>query len=89
MKYSITLINNLTKEEYQYIDLIDNNNGIFSLYYSFEIDVSNLIDGEYTLYLYDEDNTLIQTELVQIGDYINKNTSSTYNNNKKYVTYNG
>lgn len=89
MKYSITLINNLTKEEYQYIDLIDNNNGIFSLYYSFEIDVSNLIDGEYTLYLYDEDNTLIQTELVQIGDYINKNTSYTYNNNKKYVTYNG
>lgn len=88
MKYSITLINNLTKEEYQYIDLIDNNNGIFSLYYSFEIDVSNLIDGEYTLYLYDEDNTLMQTELVQIGDYVNKHNTS-YNNNKKYVTYNG
>ena len=88
MKYSITLINNLTKEEYQYIDLIDNNNGIFSLYYSFEIDVSNLIDGEYTLYLYDEDNTLIQTELVQIGDYVNKHNTS-YNKNNKYVTYNG
>lgn len=89
MKYNISLINNLTKEEYNYFDLIDENDNVFpSLYYQFNLDVSELIDGEYTLYLFTEDGELITTELVQIGDYVNKH-NTTYNKNNKYVTYNG
>ena len=68
--------------------LIDDNYNKLSLYYQFNIDVSELIDGEYTLYLFTEDGELITTELVQIGDYVNKH-NTTYNKNNKYVTYNG
>lgn len=88
MKYNISLINNLTKEDYNYMYLIDDNYNKLSLYYQFNIDVSKLIDGEYTLYLFTEDNELITTELVQIGDYVSKHNTS-YNKNNKYVTYNG
>ena len=86
MKYNITLINNLTKKEYVYNDVEDNTND--SIYFNFNIDTTCLIDGEYTLYLYTENNQLITTELVQIGDYVNKHSTS-YNKNDKYVTYNG
>ena len=86
MKYNITLINNLTKKEYVYNDVEDNTND--SIYFNFSIDTTCLIDGEYTLYLYTENNQLITTELVQIGDYVNKHSTS-YNKNDKYVTYNG
>lgn len=88
MKYVIILINNLTKEEHYYFDLIDEYDNVLSLYYQFYIDVSELIDGEYTLYLFTENGELITTELVQIGDYVSKH-NTTYNKNNKYVTYNG
>lgn len=87
MKYNITLINNLTKKEYVYNDVEDNTND--SIYFNFNIDTTALIDGEYTLYLYTADSQLITTELVQIGDYVSKHNTSSYNKNDKYVTYNG
>lgn len=57
------------------------------IYWEFEIDTSRLIDGEYQLKLYSDNNQIIYTDLVKIGLY--KPTKISYQVNKKYKTYNG
>lgn len=57
------------------------------IYWEFEIDTSHLIDGEYQLKLYNDNNQIIYTDLVKIGEY--KPTKINYQVNKKYKTYNG
>lgn len=84
--YKIILINNLSKQEYKYTDIYNIGN-IDSIYYSFNIDVSNLIDGEYTLKLFDNQDNYITSEIVRIGEYTN--TNKQYNNITKYNVYNG
>lgn len=57
------------------------------LYYEFLLDTSALVEGEYTLHLYDDDNRLLATTMVQIGNY--QPSKVQYNVEKKYITYNG
>lgn len=68
--YKIEIENNVTHQKYTYDNVEDKNNGK-KLFYNFNIDTSNLDDGEYTLSLYDGNN-LINTELLKIGDFNNK-----------------
>lgn len=82
----VKLINNTTKEEYEINELKDNLKSNF--FYSFNIQLpENMLDGEYTYYLFDGDKETARG-LVQIGDYERKTIQ--HNNEKKgYVTYNG
>lgn len=68
--YKIEIENNVTHQKYTYDNVEDKNNGK-KLFYNFNLDTSNLDDGEYTLSLYDG-NSLINTELLKIGDFNNK-----------------
>ena len=68
--YKIEIENNVTHQKYTYDNVEDKNNGK-KLFYNFSVDTSNLDDGEYTLSLYDG-NSLINTELLKIGDFNNK-----------------
>lgn len=68
--YKIEIENNVTHQKYTYDNVEDKNNGK-KLFYNFNIDTSNLDDGEYTLSLYDGNN-LITYELLKIGDFNNK-----------------
>lgn len=68
--YKIEIENNVTHQKYTYDNVEDKNNGK-KLFYNFNLDTSNLDDGEYTLSLYDGNN-LINTELLKIGDFNNK-----------------
>lgn len=68
--YKIEIENNVTHQKYTYDNVEDKNNGK-KLFYNFNIDTSNLDDGEYTLSLYDGNN-LITSDLLKIGDFNNK-----------------
>jgi hypothetical protein len=46
------------------------------------LDVSNLEDGEYTLFLLNNVNEVVTKELVKIGDYTNE-----YKKEKKFIQY--
>lgn len=65
--YKITLENKKTKEVINYNDVADLNNGE-KLFYKFQLNVSQLEDGEYTLSLYEDDN-LILTDTLCVGDF--------------------
>lgn len=62
----LKLENTTTHQIYEY-EVKDMNNGE-KLYFRFDIDTSNLVDGEYILSLYDG-KKLITTDLLKIGDY--------------------
>ena len=51
----------------RYYGEVEIKNGV--IYIETEIDVSNLADGEYKLYLYNDSNELITTDLLRLGDY--------------------
>ena len=53
------------------------------IYIETELDVSDLEDGEYTLFLINDSNELVTRELVRIGDYQIKE----YKVEKKYTQY--
>lgn len=84
MRLSIT--NNTTKRVI-YDEIVEDLGGNRN-FYKFSINLpSDVEDGEYTYDLYNE-NELIATGLIQVGDYKNDNFS--YKNNKKeYISYNG
>ena len=66
----LKLENTTTHQTYEY-EVKDMNNGE-KLYFRFDIDTSNLVDGEYALKLYDGDK-IIATDILKIGDF-NTNT---------------
>lgn len=53
------------------------------LYKAIELDLTKLMDGEYTLTLYSNTNELLAKELLRIGDYQIKQ----YKMEKKYKQY--
>jgi hypothetical protein len=77
----ITLRNNTTN----YIKYFDNVNVIGSnpLHQLINLNTTDLIDGEYTLELYDDTNNILITELLVIG----KKKIKEYNTNKKFTQY--
>ena len=85
----ITLFNRFTKETIELSDLDNVSDNDF--FYVFEgIDLSDIIDGEYILTLYNDDNVAIETMLAVCGDYQKEiNSYQNQNNERKvYERYN-
>lgn len=76
----IILENNTTHFQRYYPEVKDKWGKI---YIETELDVSDLEDGEYTLFLFNDSNELVTKELVRIGDYQIKE----YKVEKKYTQY--
>lgn len=81
----IVLTNNTTNFSRIYMDVEDTSNN--PLFYCFEIDTEGLVDGEYLLKLYDDNNYEVTSNILKIGDFTSNKI--TYNIEKKYKTYNG
>lgn len=81
----IKLTHNTTNFSRIYMDVEDTSNN--PLFYEFELDTNGLVDGEYILILYDDNNYEVTSNILKIGDF--NNTKQTYNIEKKYKTYNG
>lgn len=75
----ILIENNVTHFK-RYYDNIDINTK--DIYSNFVIDTEMLEDGEYTLFIFNNNNELLRKELVKIGEYKTK-----YNNTKKFISY--
>ena len=85
----LELTSNLTKIT-KILDNIEDKN-ISGLFYSFDISLDGSYkDGEYTYRLIDEEK-VVATGLLQIGDYErDMNINTEYDNNKKdIIVYNG
>lgn len=91
MHFSIKLVNNLTKYEFSLQDLEDKETS--RLFYTFDITLpEGLVDGEYAYTLYDENNVVLATGLLQVGDYKPDNKTyeqNTIKENNGYITYGG
>lgn len=83
---TLKLKNNLDKNIYSF-DVNDKSESC--MYYVFDIELpSGISDGEYTYELYDLNDEVVATGLMQIGDYVAEHT--TYNNeNQEYIVYGG
>lgn len=85
----LELTNNLTKITKILDNIEDKNNS--GLFYSFDISLDGSYeDGEYTYRLIDEEK-VVATGLLQIGDYeMDMSINTEYDNNKKdIIVYNG
>ena len=65
--YKLELVNKKTKEVTTFDDIVDLNYG-GKLFFNFEIDATQLADGEYALSLY-ENGELILTDTLCVGDF--------------------
>ena len=65
--YKIELVNKNTQEIHSFDNLTDVNDGE-KLYYKFNLNMSDIADGEYSLSLY-EDDKLIAVDSLTIGDF--------------------
>ncbi len=85
---TLKIKNNLTNRELEFLNLDDLETS--RLYYTFDITLSEVMEeGEYTYTLLDE-NEIIASGLLQIGDYVPKTEQYTaQTNNNGYITYNG
>lgn len=81
----IVLTNNTTNYSKVYMDIEDISNN--PLFYEFSLNTEGLVDGEYLLKLYDDNNYELSSSIVKIGDFTSNKI--TYNIEKKYKTYNG
>ena len=75
----IVLENNTTHFK-RYYDNVNVKQG--KIYMETKLDVSNLQDGEYTLWILNNANEIIAKELVRIGDYRSENKTTT-----KFIQY--
>ena len=77
----LTLKNNTTNyiRYYEDVEVVDNN----PLHQIINLDVTDLIDGEYTLTLLNDSNQILVTELLVIGSKKIKE----YNTRKKFTQY--
>jgi hypothetical protein len=81
----IVLTHNATNFTKVYLNIEDISRN--PLFYEFEINTDELVDGDYSLTLLDDSNNKLSNTIVKIGKY---NTSRiAYNVDKKYITYNG
>jgi hypothetical protein len=83
-RFSIKLINNLTKKEVNIDNLEDSERS--NMFYHFNIElVEDLEDGEYTYELIKEEK-IIATGLLQVGDYKrDTNINTEYKNNRSDI----
>ena len=81
----IVLTNITTNYSKVYMEVEDSSNN--PLFYEFSLNTEELVDGEYLLKLYDDNNYELSSSIVKIGDFTSNKI--TYNVEKKYKTYNG
>lgn len=74
------ILENNTTHFKQYYNDIEVKNGKINM--ETKLDVSNLQDGEYTLWILNNANEIIAKELVRIGDYRSENKTTT-----KFIQY--
>lgn len=83
MKFIIK--NNITHKEFEY-NVTDLNES--SIFYTFSINIpDSLDDGEYDYILKDNEDKIVATGLMRVGDYEHKNTQYNNNKDKKYIQY--
>lgn len=77
-----TLTNSVTNftKYYPQIDVITS-----KMYLQFELDTSDLQDGEYILRVFDDDNMVINEELVKLGEFTQNKVE--YKVEKKFIQY--
>lgn len=82
----LAIKNNVTKKEYEFqVDDI----GDSTLFYHFNITLeAGVDDGEYGYILYDDED-VVATGLLQVGDYTPSTTAYTNDNKDVYIQYNG
>ena len=81
----LLLKNGITKRNFEY-SVTDLNES--SIYYVFNINIPDSYDdGEYEYTLKDNEDKIVATGLMRIGDYKTENTQYNNNKDKKYVQY--
>lgn len=85
---TLKLFNNVTKKEYTFDGLEDKMTS--RLWYALDITLQpNMDDGEYTYTLYDDQDVVKATGLLQVGDYVPKNNTYSAQTQDGYIQYNG
>ena len=80
----IEITNKFTKDTLTFDELVDTSDS--SYFYVFEgLDLSSLLDGEYSIVLFDEDNAVIEELLGVCGDYKKARTQYQKQNNTRKV----
>lgn len=80
----VTLTNRFTREVFTLSDLNDSSDSEY--FYVFEdVDLSALVDGEYTIALYNSEDELIEEMLGVCGDYKRNVTEYQKQNNTRIV----
>ena len=77
--------NGITHKEFEY-NVEDLNES--SIFYTFNINIPDSYDdGEYEYTLKDNEDKIVATGLMRIGDYKTENTQYNNNKDKKYLQY--
>ena len=79
------ILENLTTKYKQYFPDIEVNTDN-PMYFTLNMDLSHLQDGEYQITIYTDDNKQIGEEIIKIGDY-SKMENTQYKVEKKFTTY--
>lgn len=81
----LLLKNNITHNEFEY-NMDDLNES--SIYYVFNINIpESFDDGEYSYTLKDNEDKIVATGLIRVGDYKQENNTQYNNKDKKYIQY--
>ena len=85
---TLKLSNNVTKKVYTFENLEDKLTS--RIWYAFDITLEpGTDDGEYTYTLYDDQEIVKATGLLQVGDYKPQNNTYTAQTHNGYIQYNG
>ena len=82
----LLLKNNLTHTEYN-LQVEDTGNG--GLYFQFVVDFTHIEQGEFSYTLLDDEGKKAGSGIIRVGEYTQVPQTTSYNNEKKYITYNG
>ena len=81
----LLLKNGITHKEIEY-NVTDLNES--SIYYVFNINIpESFDDGEYTYVLKDNEDKIVATGLIRVGDFKQENKEYNNNKDKKYIQY--
>lgn len=81
----LLLKNGITHKEFEY-SVEDLNES--SIYYTFNINIpESFDDGEYSYTLKDNEDKIVATGLIRVGDYKQENTQYINNKDKKIIQY--
>lgn len=78
------ILENLTTKYKQYFPDIEVNTDN-PMYFTLNMDLSHLQDGEYQIAIYTDDNKQIGEEIIRLGEFKVENTQ--YKVEKKFTTY--